>query len=155
MRVWIDITAPAHVLVFRPLIDILRGRGDEVGITARDYAQTVELLALHGLEADEVIGRHGGRSRLQKARQMTSRLGALRRWARGRDFDVALAARAPQQQTAEDSRAQGGRYKVKIDKGVRGTINGGGQEIQFRNFNGNIYIRRASGRATPAPAKTQ
>jgi uncharacterized protein len=91
VKVWIDITAPAHVLVFGPLVDILRGRGDEVGITARDYAQTVELLALHGLEADEVIGRHGGRARLQKARQMTSRLGALRRWARGRGFDVALA----------------------------------------------------------------
>jgi uncharacterized protein len=91
VRVWIDITAPAHVLVFRPLVDILRGRGDEVGITARDYAQTVELLALHGLEADEVIGRHAGRSRLQKARQMTQRLGALRKWARGRGFDVALA----------------------------------------------------------------
>jgi uncharacterized protein len=91
VKVWIDITAPAHVLVFRPLVDILRGRGDEVGITARDYAQTVELLALHGLEADEVIGRHAGRSRLQKARQMTQRLGALRKWARGRGFDVALA----------------------------------------------------------------
>jgi predicted glycosyltransferase len=91
MRVWIDITAPAHVLVFRPLIEIMRGRGDEVGITARDYAQTLQLLELHGLEADEVIGKHGGRSRLQKARQMTHRLGALRRWARGRDFDVALA----------------------------------------------------------------
>ena len=91
MKVWIDITAPAHVLVFRPLIAIMRARGDEVGITARDYAQTVELLALHGLEADEVVGRHAGRSRLQKARQMTHRLGALRRWARGREFDVALA----------------------------------------------------------------
>jgi len=91
VKVWIDITAPAHVLVFRPLIAIMRARGDEVGITARDYAQTVELLALHGLEADEVIGRHAGRSRLQKARQMTHRLGALRRWARGREFDVALA----------------------------------------------------------------
>ena len=91
MRVWIDITAPAHVLVFRPLVAIMRGRGDEVEITARDYAQTLELLELHGLEADEVVGRHGGRSRLQKARQMTHRLGALRRWAHGRDFDVALA----------------------------------------------------------------
>src|SRR4051794_8667994 len=84
-------TAPAHVLVFRPLMDILRGRGDEVEITARDYAQTLELLELHGLAADEVVGRHGGRSRVQKARQMTHRLGALRKWARGRDFDVALA----------------------------------------------------------------
>jgi predicted glycosyltransferase len=91
VRVWIDITAPAHVLVFRPLIKILRGRGDEVAVTARDYAQTLQLLELHGLKADEVVGRHGGRSRLQKARQMTHRLGALRRWARSRDFDVALA----------------------------------------------------------------
>ncbi len=91
MRVWIDMTAPAHVLVFRPLIEIMRERGDEVEITARDYAQTLELLDLHGLEADAVIGRHGGRSRWQKARQMTSRLHTLHRWARGRDFDVALA----------------------------------------------------------------
>ena len=91
MRVWIDITAPAHVLVFRPLIEILRGRGDEAEITARDYAQTLELLELHGLEADAVIGRHAGRSRLQKARQMTHRLGELRKWARGRGFDIALA----------------------------------------------------------------
>ena len=51
MRVWIDMTASAHVLVFRPLIDILRGRGDEVEITARDYSQTLQLLELHGLEA--------------------------------------------------------------------------------------------------------
>ena len=91
MKVWIDITAPAHVLVFRPLVEIMRAHGDEVGITTRDYAQTLELLELHGLEPDEVIGRHAGRSRLQKFRQMTHRLGALRRWARGRDFDVALA----------------------------------------------------------------
>ena len=53
VKVWIDMTAPAHVLVFRPLIAIMRGRGDEVEITARDYAQTLELLELHGLEADE------------------------------------------------------------------------------------------------------
>jgi predicted glycosyltransferase len=91
VKVWIDMTAPAHVLVFRPLIDIMRGRGDEVRITARDYAQTLELLELHGLEPDEVIGRHAGRSRLHKARQMTHRLGALRKWGRSRGFDIALA----------------------------------------------------------------
>ena len=90
MNVWIDITAPAHVLVFRPLIAILRERGDTVEITARDYAQTVQLLELHGIEAD-VLGRHGGRSRLGKFRSLRSRLHELRRWARGREFDVALA----------------------------------------------------------------
>lgn len=90
MRIWLDITAPAHVLVFRPLIGILRDRGAEIEITARDYAQTLQLLELHGIEA-EVFGSHGGRSRLGKARALTTRLGELRRWAKGRDFDAALA----------------------------------------------------------------
>ena len=83
-------TASAHVLVFRPLIRLLREGGDEVEITARDYAQTLQLLELHGLEAT-VIGRHGGRSRLGKARSLASRLRALRKWARPREFDIALA----------------------------------------------------------------
>jgi predicted glycosyltransferase len=90
VRVWIDMTASAHVLVFRPLIRILRERGDDVEITAREYAQTLQLLELHGLEA-HVIGRHGGRSRIAKFRQMRTRLRRLRRWAGDRDFDVALA----------------------------------------------------------------
>jgi predicted glycosyltransferase len=73
------------------LIRILeQERGAEVEITARDYAQTLQLLELHGLEAD-VIGRHGGRSRLGKARSLTSRLVGLRRWAEDRRFDIALA----------------------------------------------------------------
>ena len=83
-------TASAHVLVFRPLIELLRARGDEVEVTAREYAQTLQLLELHGIEAD-VIGRHGGRSRAGKLRAMRKRLRSLRRWARGRGFDVALA----------------------------------------------------------------
>src|SRR5437016_9678571 len=90
MRVWVDMTASAHVLVFRPLIERLRGQGHEVEITAREYAQTLQLLQLHGLEA-EVIGSHGGRSRLGKARAMATRLRALRSWASPRRFDVALA----------------------------------------------------------------
>ena len=60
------------------------------------------------------------------------------------DFDVVLAPRAPQQQqTTEDTRAKGGKYQIKTEKSVRGTINGGGQELRFQNFNGNIYIRKA------------
>jgi uncharacterized protein len=90
VRIWVDMTASAHVLVFRPLIELLRSHGDEVEITARDYAQTLQLLELHGLQA-EVIGKHGGRSRLAKLRAMRRRLRALRRWSRRRDFDLALA----------------------------------------------------------------
>jgi DUF4097 and DUF4098 domain-containing protein YvlB len=58
------------------------------------------------------------------------------------DFDVQMKA-ATSQPIVEDSRKNGGRYHVKIDKTVRGAINGGGPEIQFNNFNGQIYIRKA------------
>jgi predicted glycosyltransferase len=84
-------TASAHPLVYRPLIEIMRGRGDTVEITARDYAQTLQLMELHGLQPDAVIGHHAGRSRVHKGTAMVSRLRGLRRWAKGRDFDVALA----------------------------------------------------------------
>jgi predicted glycosyltransferase len=90
MRIWIDMTASAHPLVFRPLVSLLESRGAEVEITARDYAQTLQLIEQHGMTAT-VIGHHGGRSRIGKARQMRSRLHALRRWAGSRDFDLALA----------------------------------------------------------------
>jgi predicted glycosyltransferase len=90
VKVWIDITNSPHVLVFRPLIALLRERGNEVEVTARDYAQTLQLLELHGIHAD-VLGRHGGRSGLGKARSLVSRLHALHSWARGRRFDIALA----------------------------------------------------------------
>src|SRR6267154_4012933 len=58
------------------------------------------------------------------------------------DFDVQLKAAASQPEV-EDSRGKGGKYRVKIDKTVHGTINGGGPEIQFTNFQGQIYIRKA------------
>src|SRR5438067_3765025 len=58
------------------------------------------------------------------------------------DFDVQVQASAPQQ-TVEDGRKDGGKYVVKIDKAVHGTIGGGGHEMQFTNFNGSIYIRKA------------
>ncbi len=58
------------------------------------------------------------------------------------DFDVQLRATASSP-VVEDNRGKGGKYRVKIDKTVHGTINGGGPEIQFTNFQGQIYIRKA------------
>ena len=91
MRVWIDITNSPHVLFFRPLIRLLQEDGHDVAVTAREYAQTLELLQLHGI-AHEVIGpRHGGARTVGKARALAGRLAALRRFASGRQFDIALA----------------------------------------------------------------
>jgi hypothetical protein len=83
-------TAPAHVLVFRPLIALLDARGWEVEVTTRDYAQTTELLERHDMAATR-LGHHGGRSRAGKLGALVSRLPALRTWAKQRRFDIALA----------------------------------------------------------------
>ena len=91
MRVWIDVTNSPHVPFFRPLVGLLDARGHEVTLTARDFAQTLELLEDAGLEHTVVGPPHGGASRAGKARAMASRLAALRRFARGRGFDVALS----------------------------------------------------------------
>jgi len=91
MRVWIDITNSPHVLFFRPLIRLLEENGHEVELTTREYAQTLELLRLHGLPHHVVGPRHGGAGAFGKARALAGRLPALRRFAKSRGFDLALA----------------------------------------------------------------
>jgi uncharacterized protein len=91
VHVWIDVTNSPQVLFFRPLIALLRARGAHVDVTARRFAQTIELLGAAGIDHELVGPAHGGASRLGKGRAMASRLQALYRWARGRRIDVALS----------------------------------------------------------------
>ncbi len=83
-------SAPAHVLVLRPIIWILRSEGHEVEVTSRDYAQTQALLELHRMEHTP-IGRHGGASRVGKAYRLGERTARMLAFGRGRGFDLALA----------------------------------------------------------------
>jgi predicted glycosyltransferase len=83
-------SAPAHVLVLRPIIERLQAEGHTVEVTSRDYAQTQQLLELHGMPHTP-IGRHGGASRLRKAASLASRSTGMLRFGRGRQFDLALA----------------------------------------------------------------
>src|SRR5260221_9793895 len=83
-------SAPAHVLVLRPIIERLREQGHTIEVTSRDYAQTQALLELHGMEHTP-IGRHGGASRLRKAQRLGARTTAMIGFGRGRSFDLALA----------------------------------------------------------------
>ena len=91
MRVWIDVSNSPQVPFFRPLIALLEARGHAVDVTTRDYAQTVELLRLHGIPHEIVGPQHGGASAWGKARAMAGRLPALRRFAKRRSFDIALS----------------------------------------------------------------
>ena len=90
VRVWVDLTNTAHVLVLRPLIERLEEAGHEVAITARPLSQTLELLEQWG-HPHTTLGRHGGAGRLGKARAAGGRVADLLRFGRGRRFECALA----------------------------------------------------------------
>jgi uncharacterized protein len=90
MRIWFDMTAPAHPVVFRPVIERLAAAGHDVHVTARDYAQTLPLLDRLGISYTE-IGRHGGASRLRKVAALASRSARMIAHGRGAGFDLAVA----------------------------------------------------------------
>ena len=89
MRIWVDLTNSPHPLVLRPVVERLRRGGHDVDVTARDFAQTVELCERLGLAAT-VIGRHRGGRVADKAAGLVSRSWELTRWARRRRFDLAI-----------------------------------------------------------------
>lgn len=89
MKIWVDFTNSPHVLVLRPIVAALRSEGHDVELTARDFAQTLELLERHNLE-HTAIGRHRGGRLASKGIGLASRSLALARWARGRRFDLAI-----------------------------------------------------------------
>jgi predicted glycosyltransferase len=90
MRVWIDLTNSPHVLVMRPVVELLRGDGHDVHVTARDFAQTLQLCARFGID-HTAIGHHRGEKLAAKGIGLAQRSGALVRWARRHGpFDLAL-----------------------------------------------------------------
>ena len=89
MRVWVDMTAAAHPLVLRPIIERLRERGHDVEVTARAYGQTLGILDRLGIE-HLAVGSHGGAGTHRKGIALARRSVALARWARGRGFDLGL-----------------------------------------------------------------
>ncbi|HTA96996.1 MAG TPA: DUF354 domain-containing protein [Solirubrobacteraceae bacterium] len=90
MRVWIDLTNSPHVLVMRPVIELLRADGHEVRVTARDFAQTLQLLDRFAID-HTAIGHHRGERLADKAVGLASRSAALVRWARGESRGSAAA----------------------------------------------------------------
>ena len=91
MRVWIDVSNSPQVPFFRPLIALLLRRGHEVDVTTREYAQTLELLELHGIPHTVVGPGHGGAGVAGKARATAGRMWALLRHVRRGRFDLALS----------------------------------------------------------------
>lgn len=57
------------------------------------------------------------------------------------DFDIKLTA-GGKPPIVEDSRSTNGKYRVRLDRAMYGSINGGGPEMQFVTYNGSILIHK-------------
>ncbi|MGI9065420.1 MAG: DUF354 domain-containing protein [Pyrinomonadaceae bacterium] len=90
MRIWIDLANSPHVPFFRSLTSEFTQRDHEVVVTARAFAETVELAKAAGF-TPHVIGGHGGGKLSGKAGNLVQRALALARWARGRKLDLAVS----------------------------------------------------------------
>lgn len=55
--------------------------------------------------------------------------------------DFKLQMQTPPKSDAKAAR-KGGKYVLNFDKGAYGLLNGGGELVQFKTFNGDIYIRK-------------
>lgn len=55
------------------------------------------------------------------------------------DFEVELMASSPEIERESD----GGRFRFEMRNETRGAVNGGGPEMSFRTFNGDVVIRKA------------
>ena len=90
MRLWIDLANSPHVPFFKALAERFKAQGHEIEITAREFAETIPLAQAAGF-APQVVGVHAGRAVSAKAGSLVSRAWALRKWARGRGFDLAIS----------------------------------------------------------------
>ena len=52
------------------------------------------------------------------------------------DFDMNISRPQPQRKEGKNG------YEIRIEDWINGNINGGGPEFMFKNYNGNIYIRK-------------
>jgi predicted glycosyltransferase len=89
-RIWIDLDNSPHVPLFRPVIEEMDRRDVKCVITARDFAQTEDLLKFWGIP-HKLIGKHGGKNKVRKVINLFERANALRGYIKGRSIDLALS----------------------------------------------------------------
>ena len=99
MRVWIDLSNSPHVELFGPVVEHLAGRGDDVLLSARDHAQTLELARRRWPDVT-VVGGSSPPGRAAKAAAIAGRTAGLARFAAGHGADVALSHGSYAQVTA-------------------------------------------------------
>ncbi len=87
---WFDLDNSPHVPLFRPIFAELQKRNKAYFITARDFAQTKDLLTLWNI-SHALLGKHGGKGKLGKIVNLFQRAQALTRAVQGKPVNLAVS----------------------------------------------------------------
>lgn len=88
--IWFDLDNTPHVPLFNPVFKELRNSGKEFFVTARDFAQTKELLNLFNIEYD-LVGKHAGKNKIIKVINLFTRARALKKRIKGKPINLAVS----------------------------------------------------------------
>lgn len=90
MKIWIDLTNSPHINFFAPFIRKWESEGHEVILTARDLANTIQLIKQMGWKFDE-IGGHAGKNKIKKTLKFPMRIYSLYKFLRNKKIDVGIS----------------------------------------------------------------
>lgn len=88
--IWFDLDNSPHVPLFRPVFKELDERKVEYCITAREFAQTKDLLDFWKIK-HSLIGKHAGKNKLNKAVNLFHRGSKLRKYAKNKSINLGIS----------------------------------------------------------------
>lgn len=90
MRIWFDLSNSPHINMFHDMIRDLEAEGNEIIITCRPLANTVDLLQQKGLDFT-IVGEHYGKNFYKKLFGYPIRVMQLRRFLKDKKIDLAVS----------------------------------------------------------------
>ncbi len=88
--IWFDLDNSPHVPLFKPILAELDKRKAAYVVTARDYAQTAELLEYWGI-SHTIIGAHAGKNKIKKIFNLLDRANELRKFVKNKHLKLAVS----------------------------------------------------------------
>jgi hypothetical protein len=88
--IWFDLDNSPHVPLFKPIFAELDKRKASYIVTARDYAQTAELLEYWRIN-HTIIGAHAGKNKIKKIINLLGRANQLRKFIKNKHVKLAVS----------------------------------------------------------------
>lgn len=88
--IWFDLDNSPHIPLFRPIFHELESRNKDIFITAREFAQTKQLLDFWKIQY-KLVGKHGGKSKILKISNLLSRGYQLKKHIQKKNISLAVS----------------------------------------------------------------